>query len=228
MDQKVLLVSNNSRQFSALSFYGFSVQRLPGGSVTADWILTHWPDIILINAAPHPKAAADICRHLRQAAISQPLVALVNPTTNELDQILLLEGGADDCLVMPISHPLLAARLRAHLRRSQQGHESALQVGDLVIDLERGQALQHEAPLDLTPIEFRLLVCLAQHRGSVLTRSQILQLVWGYLVDVDNEKVVDVHVCRLRRKVEHDPAVPSVIQTVPGLGYRLVASEGAS
>jgi two-component system response regulator MtrA len=94
-------------------------------------------------------------------------------------------------------------------------------VKDLVIDLSRGQVHREEELIPLTPIEFRLLVYLAQNGGQALSRSQILEAVWGYSPDLENEAMVKVHIRRLREKVELDPSHPDLILTVPGIGYRL-------
>jgi len=95
-------------------------------------------------------------------------------------------------------------------------------VDDLVIDLSSGQILRNGISLNLTPTEFKLLVFMAHHRGQVLTRSQIIEAVWGYTPDLDSERTVNVHIRHLREKVEHDPETPNLILTVPGIGYRLV------
>ncbi len=96
-----------------------------------------------------------------------------------------------------------------------------LHVGDLVIDRGRGQVWRDHQLILLTPTEFRLLVCLAQHPNQALSRAQILDAVWGYDADVDSERAVNVHVRRLREKVEIDPSNPTLILTVPSIGYRL-------
>ena len=97
-----------------------------------------------------------------------------------------------------------------------------LYAGDLVIDKGRGQVTRHNQPLNLTPTEFRLLVYLAQNRGQALSRPQILDAVWGYESDVDSERIINVHIRRLREKVERNPGRPALILTVPGIGYRMV------
>jgi DNA-binding response OmpR family regulator len=93
---------------------------------------------------------------------------------------------------------------------------------DLVIDLSSGQTLRNGIQLNLTPIEFKLLVFLVKHRGQALTRSQIVEAVWGYTPDLDSERTVNVHIRHLREKVEQNPESPALILTVPGIGYRLV------
>src|SRR5690606_837540 len=99
---------------------------------------------------------------------------------------------------------------------------NTMYVGDLVLDRSRGQVTRGGQVLNLTPTEFRLLIYLAQHAGQALTRAQILDAVWGYDADVDSERTVNVHIRRLREKVEPDPSNPALILTVPGIGYRFV------
>lgn len=145
---------------------------------------------------------------------------------DEMDKVLGLEMGADDYMTKPFSLRELLSRIRAQLRRAYGELSSAdanmLYAGDLVIDRNRGQVWRGGQALNLTPTEFRLLVFLAQHPGMALSRTQLLDAVWGYDADVDSERTVNVHVRRLREKVEFDPSSPALILTVPGIGYRLV------
>jgi two-component system response regulator MtrA len=116
--------------------------------------------------------------------------------------------------------------VRALLRRAYGDlaavSSNILYVNDLVIDRGRGQVWRGNEPLNLTPTEFRLLTYLAQHAGQALSRAQILDAVWGYDADVDSERTVNVHIRRLREKVEIEPDRPALILTVPGIGYRFV------
>jgi DNA-binding response OmpR family regulator len=167
----------------------------------------------------------DFCRQIRGLGLRQPIVILT-VQRDETDKILGLEMGADDYVTKPYSLRELLSRIRAQLRRAY-GELSAsdanmLYVGDLVIDRGRGQVWRGNHLILLTPTEFRLLVFLAQHPGQALTRMQLLDSVWGYDAEVDNERTVNVHIRRLREKVEIDPSHPSLILTVPGIGYRLV------
>jgi DNA-binding response OmpR family regulator len=120
----------------------------------------------------------------------------------------------------------LLSRIRALLRRAygefSSNDANTLYIGDLVLDRGRGQVLRGKQLLNLTPTEFRLLTYLAQNVGQALSRSQILNAVWGYDADVDSERTVNVHVRRLREKIELDPSNPALILTVPGIGYRFV------
>jgi DNA-binding response OmpR family regulator len=161
---------------------------------------------------------------MRQQGLRQPILMLT-VQRDEMDKVLGLEMGADDYVTKPYGLRELLSRVRALLRRAygefSTQDANLLYVGDLVIDRGRGQVSRGSQVLNLTPTEFRLLVFLAQHPGQALTRAQILDSVWGYDADVDSERAVNVHIRRLREKVELDPGNPSLILTVPGIGYRL-------
>jgi len=144
---------------------------------------------------------------------------------DEMDKVLGLEIGADDYVTKPFSLRELHARIRAQLRRAY-GDLSAvdadlLYAGDLIIDPGRGQVRFGDQILSLTPTEYRLLLYLVGNAGLALTRAQILDAVWGYDADIESERIVDVQIHRLREKVELDPRRPTLILTVPGIGYRL-------
>jgi DNA-binding response OmpR family regulator len=183
------------------------------------------PHLIVLDVRLPDGSGFDFCRQIRGLGLRQPIVILT-VQRDETDKILGLEMGADDYVTKPYSLRELLSRIRAQLRRAY-GELSAsdanmLYVGDLVIDRGRGQVWRGNHLILLTPTEFRLLVFLAQHPGQALTRMQLLDSVWGYDAEVDNERTVNVHIRRLREKVEADPSHPSLILTVPGIGYRLV------
>jgi two-component system response regulator MtrA len=143
-----------------------------------------------------------------------------------MDKVLGLEMGADDYVTKPFKLRELLSRIRALLRRAygelSMAGADLLYAGDLVIDRRRGQVWRGSRLINLTPTEFRLLVYLAQNPGQALSRAQILDAVWGYPASVESERTVNVHIRRLREKVELDPSRPALILTVPGIGYRLV------
>lgn len=191
-----------------------------------DVIKAYHPDLIVVGSHLRDRTIIEVCRALRQFRYTMPIIVYVEQA-DEYDRILTLEIGADDYITEVTNPRELAARIRAHLRRAYEFSKpdaDVLHVGDLVIDCTRGQAFREMRSLDLTPIEFRMLVLLAQHRGQVLSREQILYQIWGHGSQPYGEEMVNVHVCRLRRKVEGDPFRPSLIVTVRGLGYRLVSS----
>ena len=184
----------------------------------------HNPQLIILDVRLPDMLGFDVCRRLRELGLRQPIMMLT-ARQEELDKVLGLEMGADDYVTKPFSLRELLSRIRALLRRAYGELSSAdadlLYAGDFVVDRTRGLVKRGQQTLNLTPIEFRLLVYLAQHPGQALTRAQILDAVWGYAADVDSERTVTVHIRRLREKVEIDPSRPSLILTVPGIGYRL-------
>lgn len=184
----------------------------------------HNPHLIILDVRLPDGSGFDVCRQLRQLGLRQPILMLT-VQREEMDKVIGLEMGADDYVTKPYSLRELLSRIRAQLRRAYGELSSTdtdlLYAGDLVIDRGRGQVWRGTQLVLLTPTEFRLLVFLAQHPGQALTRPQILDAVWGYDADVDSERAVNVHVRRLREKVEYDPGRPTLILTVPGIGYRL-------
>jgi DNA-binding response OmpR family regulator len=182
------------------------------------------PQLIILDVRLPDGSGFDFCRRMRELGLRQPILMLT-VRSDEADKVLGLEMGADDYLTKPYSLRELISRVRALLRRAYGEFASAdsdvLYAGDLVIDRTRAQVRRGNQIVNLTPIEFRLLVYLAQHPGQALSRAQILDAVWGHAADIDNERTVNVHIRRLREKVELDPGRPALILTVPGVGYRL-------
>jgi DNA-binding response OmpR family regulator len=206
---------------------GFSVTWKDNGTAGLAYAQERHSHLILLDIRLPDISGFDVCRQLRQLKLHQPLIMLT-ARAEDSDKILGLEMGADDYVTKPVSLGELLSRIRAQLRRAYGEFSSAagddtdlLFAGDLTISRQRGQVLRGEKMLNLTPIEFRLLVYLAQHPGQALTRTQILDAVWGYAPGVESERTVNVHIRRLREKVELDPGNPALILTVPGIGYRL-------
>lgn len=184
------------------------------------------PQLIILDVRLPDGSGLDFCRQLRQQGAFQPILMLT-VQREEMDKVLGLEMGADDYVTKPYSLRELLSRIRALLRRAygelSMSDAELVYVGDLIVDRSRGQVKRGEHIIFLTPIEFRLLVFLARHPGQVLTRPQILDAVWGYNADVESERIINVHIRRLREKVEIDPSEPRLILTVPGIGYRLAS-----
>ncbi len=183
------------------------------------------PHLIILDVRLPDTTGFDVCRQLRQLQLRQPILMLT-ARREEVDKVLGLEMGADDYVTKPFSLRELLSRIRALLRRAYgelaANSGSQLYAADLVIDLDKGAVWRDERRIDLTPIELRLLAYLARHPGQALSRGQILDAVWGTNADIDNERTVNVHIRRLREKVEITPSKPTLILTVPGVGYRLV------
>ena len=208
-----------------LQRYGFQVDWQSSGGVGVEYARLNNPQLILLDVRLPDGSGFDFCRQMRTSGLRQPIIMLT-VQKEEMDKVLGLEMGADDYITKPFSLRELVSRVRAHLRRAygelSNAESNLLFAGDLVIDQLRGQALRGEQTLNLTPIEFRLLVYLVMHRGQALSRSQIIEAVWGYMPDLESERTVNVHIRRLREKVELDPSHPRLILTIPGIGYRLI------
>jgi two-component system response regulator MtrA len=181
------------------------------------------PDLALLDIMLPDLDGVALCREIRRR--SQLPIVFLSARSDAIDIVLGLEAGADDYVVKPFDPAILAARLRAALRRASvdprpAGQPHELQAGDVHIDLDGHIASRGGCELPLTPTEFRLLAELALNAGIVLDRSTLLERVWGYSWSGD-ARLVDVHVQRLRAKIETDPARPETIVTVRGVGYKL-------
>lgn len=203
---------------------GYTVAWKEYGAAGLAYAQEYQPHLILLDLRLPDISGFDVCRQLRRLGLLQPLIMLT-ARREEVDKILGLEMGTDDYVTKPVGLGELPSRIRALLRRAYGEFSVAdaemLYAGDLIIDRRRGQVQRGEKILTLTPTEFRLLVYLAQHPGQVFSRAQILDVVWGYAVEVESNRTVNVNIRRLREKVELDPSNPTLILTVPGLGYRL-------
>ena len=211
---------------TALTREGYEVICKTEGGDGLNYAKKSQPHLILLDVRLPDGSGFDVCRQMRQHGLHQPIVMLT-AQQNEMDKVLGLEMGADDYITKPFSLRELLSRLRAQLRRAYgelaASEANLLFVNDLRIDLIRSQIWRGNAPLNLTPTEFKLLVYLARHRDQALTRSQIIEAVWGYTADAESERTVNVHIRRLREKIEPDPSRPQLLLTVPGVGYRLVS-----
>jgi two-component system alkaline phosphatase synthesis response regulator PhoP len=161
----------------------------------------------------------DVCRDIRRAHVRTPIIILT-AKTHEAEKILGLDLGADDYVTKPFSPRELRSRIRAALRRAADPAEETFRFGDVEIDFARGELRRHGTPVELTPIEFKLLGVFVRNRGRVLSRDQLIQDAWGGATFV-TERAVDGHIVCLRRKIEDDPARPRHLVSVRGLGYRL-------
>ncbi|MFH5823466.1 response regulator [Georgenia sp. AZ-5] len=176
-------------------------------------------DVVLLDLMLPGRDGFDICREIRRT--SEAPVIMVTARSDSHDVVAGLEAGADDYISKPFVAKELSARIRALLRRSAASPaQRNVIVGDLDIAPHNGLVLKAGVPLDLTKTEFRLLSELASTPGRVLSREELLERVWGYDYFGDI-RLVDVHIRRLRKKVEIDPTNPAVVITVRGMGYRL-------
>ena len=210
----------------ALARDGYTVTWKTTGTSGVAFARDQQPHLIVLDVRLPDGSGFDFCGQMRRLRLRQPIVMLT-ARREEVDKIIGLEVGADDYVTKPYSLSELRSRIRAQLRRAYgelaPTEGDLLYAADLVIDRGRGQVSRGEEVLRLTPTELRLLVILVQHRGQVLSRQQLLDAVWGYNGEYENEKTVTVHIRRLREKVEPDADHPALILTVPGMGYRFAA-----
>ncbi|WP_461023056.1 MtrAB system response regulator MtrA [Thalassiella azotivora] len=175
------------------------------------------PDLVLLDLMLPGKDGIEVCRQIRGES-GVPIVMLT-AKSDTVDIVLGLESGADDYVPKPFKPKELVARVRARLRRSDQPVPEALTIGDLTIDVAGHAVRRGDDPIPLTPLEFDLLVALARKPWQVFTREVLLEQVWGYRHAADT-RLVNVHVQRLRSKIEHDPEKPEIVVTVRGVGYK--------
>jgi two-component system, OmpR family, response regulator MtrA len=175
------------------------------------------PDLVLLDLMLPGKDGVDVCREVRSES-GVPIIMLT-AKNDTVDIVVGLESGADDYIVKPFKPKELVARVRARLRKFEGDVPETLSIGDIDIDVARHTVQRAGKVLSLTPLEFDLLVCLARKPWQVFTREVLLEQVWGYLHAADT-RLVNVHVQRLRSKVEIDPENPQIVLTVRGVGYK--------
>jgi two-component system response regulator RegX3 len=209
---------------------GFLVRVATDGAEALEIFDQVRPDLVLLDVWLPRLSGIDVCRELR--ARSRVPIIMVTAKSGEIDTVVGLEVGADDYVTKPYRLRELVARMRAVLRRSPSGVEEqvtneALEVGDLVLDSERHEVFLRGEQLALPLKEFELLELLMGNAGRVLTRETLIDRVWGphYVGDT---KTLDVHVKRLRAKIEDDPSKPTRITTIRGLGYKFEAARAGT
>lgn len=178
---------------------------------------TEDPDLILLDIMLPGMNGIDVCREIRTFS-SVPIIMLT-ARTDTVDVVLALETGADDYVHKPFTPKELVARVRARLRRSGESTNDVIHIGDLTIDIQGHQVRRKGEDIQLTPLEFELLAQLASRPRKVFTREELLERVWGYHSPTDN-RLVNVHIQRLRSKIEYDPEHPQFVVTVRGVGYK--------
>jgi two-component system response regulator RegX3 len=204
-----------------LSKEGFTIETARDGREALEKFAKTNPDLILLDLMLPEVSGTEVCRQIR--AKSQVPIIMLTAKDTEVDKVVGLELGADDYVVKPYSKAELVARIKAVLRRNNAdafvNQGGSISAGPVVIDVERHQVSINGESIALPLKEFELLEFLVRNSGRVLTRTQLIDRVWGsdYFGDT---KTLDVHVKRLRAKIEKDPANPVYIQTIRGLGYK--------
>jgi DNA-binding response OmpR family regulator len=212
----------------ALAFAGYAVAECARGDVAVERALASSPDLLLLDVLLPGKDGFEILRELRASHPQLPVILLTARGAEE-DRVRGLKLGADDYVVKPFSASELLARVEAVLRRSAERPRGlrTLRLGDRTIDLELGEiALASGEKLHLSSLESSIVRYLAAHRGRPVDRRELLQRVWGGNSREMETRTIDMHVRRLREKLEHDPAQPKLLVTVRNRGYMLVDSDG--
>ena len=208
-----------------LSGEGFDVDLVARGDEVIEVFRNNPPDLVLLDVMLPGIDGIEVCRLIRLESMV-PIVML-SAKGDTQDVVLGLEAGADDYMVKPFKHTSeLIARIKARLRRTNVGSIGKLNLADLAIDLVAHQITRQGKAIQLTRLEFDLLVALAKEPGRVFSRDELLSEVWGYQHSTDT-RLVNVHVQRLRSKIEKDPENPLIVVTVRGVGYKAGAT-GAS
>ncbi len=218
---RVLIVDDDQALSEMLSIVlrqeDLDVTHVADGSAALATFRDVRPDLVLLDVMLPGLDGMEVCRRIR-AESGVPIVMLT-ARTDTVDVVVGLESGADDYVVKPFKPQELIARVRARLRRGDEPAPERLEIGDLVIDVAGHSVRRGGQPLSLTPLEFDLLVALARKPWQVFTREVLLEQVWGYRHAGDT-RLVNVHVQRLRSKIEHDPEHPQIVVTVRGVGYK--------
>ncbi|MGH9047666.1 MAG: winged helix-turn-helix domain-containing protein [Acidimicrobiales bacterium] len=204
----------------SLEHDGFAVIEAPSGEEGLAQFERRPPDVVLVDLRLPGIDGFEVTRILRRSS-NIPII-MVTAHGDSHDTVAGLEAGADDYVVKPVVAKVLAARIRALLRRASSEEETAtvVRVGDVEIHREANLVTRDGQEVPLTRTEFKVLCALAEHPGWVLSRAQLLESVWEYDFFGD-DRLVDTHVGRLRAKIEHDPSKPELIVTVRGVGYKL-------
>lgn len=222
METKILVVDDDPAIAEMLTIVlqgeGFRTVVVGDGVKAVKAAEEHNPDLILLDVMLPGMNGIDVCKAIRETS-TVPIVMLT-ARTDTVDVVLGLESGADDYVHKPFKPKELVARVRARLRRPpEEAPAETIEVADLKIDVPGHQVIRDGQEIALTPIEFDLLVTLASRPRQVFSREELLEQVWGYRKSSDT-RLVNVHIQRLRSKVERDPDDPKIIQTVRGIGYK--------
>lgn len=209
-----------------LNGVGMEVDLVSRGDEAIEVFKNSQPDLVLLDIMLPGIDGIEVCREIRKQSTRVPIVMLTAKSDTH-DIVKGLEAGADDYMVKPFKPSELVARIRTRLRRVGGDLNGSLTIGDLAIDILEHTVSRGGKEIPLTRLEFDLLVALAKEPGRVFTREALLGEVWGYRHSTDT-RLVNVHIQRLRAKIEHDPENPTIISTVRGVGYKAGGSGSRS
>ena len=220
---RILIIEDEESYREAISFMlqreGYEVLEAADGTSGLIEFEREGADLVLLDLMMPGMSGTEVCKKIRQQ--SNVPVIMVTARDSEIDKVVGLEIGADDYVTKPFSHRELVARIRAVLRRGNETelNPEVMEVGDVRMDIDRHEVTVANKPVKLALKEFELLELLLRNAGRVMTRNQLIDRVWG-MDYVGDTKTLDVHVKRLRSKIEEDPSNPVNLVTVRGLGYK--------
>ena len=229
---RVLIVEDDEAMSVALrdgfQYEGYAVTVAKDGEAGLELATRETPDLILLDVMLPKMTGLDICKHLRGSGNAVPIIMLT-ARGQEIDKVLGLKLGADDYITKPFGFMELLARAEAVLRRAtvpavgagapNTAAPESYRFGDVAIDFKRHEAQKGREPIDLSPREFQLLAFFIQHKGEIVTRETLLDTVWDYNA-IPFTRTVDMHIAKLRKKIEDNPGDPKHIVTVHRLGYK--------
>jgi two-component system alkaline phosphatase synthesis response regulator PhoP len=228
---EILIVEDEAEITQLIQLYlekeGFSCRTCRDGITALQVFQEQKPDLVILDLMIPGLDGLEVCARIRQKlGIKDPYILMLTAKGEEIDRIIGLSTGADDYMVKPFSPKELVARVRALLRRSlrQGGQSQIYHTQHFLVDIDQRSALRYSSPdqsepLDLTTLEFDLLATFMSYPGRVWNRTQLIDKLWGDNFFGD-ERVVDTHIARLRKKIEPDPSNPAYVKTVIGVGYK--------
>ena len=228
MSARILVVDDDTALAEMIGIVlrteGFDTVFCGDGSLAVDVFHREKPDLVLLDLMLPGLDGIEVCTLIRQES-GVPIIMLT-AKSDTTDIVGGLESGADDYIVKPFNPKELVARIRTRLRPASEDANDIVRIGDLTLDVAAHEVTRGAARIPLTPLEFDLLLTLASKPQQVFTREMLLEQVWGYHYKADT-RLVNVHVQRLRAKVEVDPDNPRIVMTVRGVGYRAGSTDPA-
>ena len=228
--KKILIVEDDHNTASLIALYlekeGFHTMIAEDGLAALEFFKQQRPDFVILDLMLPRMDGWEVCRNIRRT--SDIPIIMLTAREEEVDRISGLTLGADDYVTKPFSPRELVARVKAILRRGRlQAHaeQTVFSAAGLVLDTEKFQVTLHGEPVQLTPHEYKLLEALMTSRGKVLSRQKLLEHLYPNDEAIVIDRVVDVHIGKLRQKIKEDPAAPRFILTVRGIGYRFAESD---
>jgi DNA-binding response OmpR family regulator len=223
---RILIVEDDHAMAVALhdgfAYEGYEVLVAKDGKMGLELASHETVDLIILDVMLPQMSGLDLCQHLRHAGNHLPIIMLT-ARGQEIDKVLGLKLGADDYVTKPFSFMELLARVEAVLRRASRHHKplAQAQFGDITLNFHTFEATKGGVPFELSPRELQMLQYLIAHRGEVVSREQLLDAVWGYEA-APFTRTVDMHIAKLRKKIEDSPVDPRYIMTVHRVGYKFV------